>query len=129
MVVTRKKLTSEEWRTLNAAWLRSGMEQKAFCALKGVNHKSFVNWRSRNKATLANTSNKDAVQKPNLIPVKVVEHEIVTASPQKVVQSSATDACPCIRITTHSGYTVQVPDTFSEKTLLRVLKVIGTAGD
>lgn len=130
MVNSEKKLSRDAWVALNVEWSRSGLQQKEFCAQTGISHKAFANWRSRNKSALVAPPKAAKFQELNLIPVKVLGHETSAHSKKEAARSSAAHVAPStISITSRTGHTLHIHDNFNEQTLLRVLKVLGVAGD
>lgn len=129
MVNSVKDSSFKAWEALSLEWSQSGLQQKDFCEQRGINYKTFVNWRSRNNAATpraAKRAVKTSRQESPLIPLQVIEtetgHSLLKS--KLGVKSSASSA---ITIITPSGSRLLIEDGFDEKTLLRVLRVLKDA--
>lgn len=129
MVKSAKDSSFKAWEALSLEWSQSGLQQKDFCEQRGINYKTFVNWRSRNNAATpraAKRAVKTSRQESPLIPLQVIEtetgHSLLKSKPG--VKSSESSA---ITIITPSGSRLLIEDGFDEKTLLRVLRVLKDA--
>lgn len=129
MVNSAKDSSFKAWEALSLEWSQSGLPQKEFCEQRGINYKTFVNWRSVNKVATPRAVKrtvKASRQKSPLIPLRVIEtdegHSPLTPKPK--VKSSTSSA---ITIVMPSGNRLLIEDGFDEKTLLRVLRVLKDA--
>jgi hypothetical protein len=71
------------WSRRVAAWERSGMSRKAWCAARGVNAHTFDYWRRRFGATPARAAKRRAGT--TLVPV-MVQPEHAVALPQAAIE-------------------------------------------
>lgn len=124
MVKAKDKLSHAAWLALSADWSRSGSQQKAFCNQRGIDYRAFVNWRNRNKATIAETETATTIaNQPGFVPATLVDLDLLGSS-GKSLSSKDHRQFPPISISTRAGHTIYIGDNFNEQTLLRLLKVM-----
>lgn len=131
MVNSVKDSSFKAWEALSLEWSQSGLPQKDFCEQRGINYKTFVNWRSRNNAAIRRTAKrtvKAACKESHhpLIPLQVIEAETGHPLPKPWPEVNGSASSP-ITIVTSSGDRLLIADSFDEKTLLRVLRVLKEA--
>ena len=131
MVNSVKNSSFKAWETLSLEWSQSGLPQKDFCEQRGINYKTFVNWRSRNNAAIRRTAKRTVKvarkeSHPPLIPLQVIEAETGHSLPKPRSEVKGPAPSP-ITIVTSSGDRLLIADGFDEKTLLRVLRVLKEA--
>lgn len=128
-MVNVKDSSFKAWEALSLEWSQSGLPQKEFCEQRGINYKTFVNWRSVNKVATPRAVKRTAKasrQKSPLIPLRVLETED-GHSPLKPAPEMKNSASSAITIVMPSGNRLLIEDGFDEKTLLRVLRVLKDA--
>ncbi len=131
MVNSAKDSSFKAWEALSLEWSQSGLPQKEFCEQRGINYKTFANWRSRNNAAVRGTAKRSvkvARQEPHhpLIPLQVIEAEAGHPLPKLRSEVNSSASSP-ITIITSLGHRLLIEDGFDEKTLLRVLRVLKDA--
>jgi hypothetical protein len=124
MVKVKDKHSREAWIALSAEWSRSGLQQKQFCNQRGIDYRAFVNWRNRNKATIAEAEK--ATKRTNqagFVTATLIDLDLLSPSGKSLSSKDHKQFTP-ISISTRAGHTIHIGDNFNEQTLLRLLKVM-----
>jgi hypothetical protein len=100
------KTTEAKWRALIAEQERSGLTVRAFAEGRGITPTTMYWWRSR----LGRRAPAD------LVPVEVVEHDIVVDSPRAVGAD--------FEVRLGSGVALRVPTGFDEVELRRLVRAL-----
>lgn len=116
MVNSVKDSSFKAWEALSLEWSQSGLPQKDFCEQRGINYKTFANWRSRNNAATRRTAKRTVkvARKESLhplIPLQVIEAEAGHPLPKRRPEVNSSAPSP-ITVITSSG----------DRLLMRVLK-------
>ena len=87
------------WTTHLAGWRQSGLTQRAYCARQGLKFKSFVRWRSKERAgQLSSTT--PALPALTLVPAQRITHP---------VPHSTNPASQTIRLHSPGGWLIEWP--------------------
>jgi len=99
----QNKLTKKQrcWQRYIEQWLQSGLSQAAYCREHKLKIKSFTYFKSR-------------LKKKNL-PVQFVQ---VPVEPVRVPSF--------VKLNVGSSFQIEIPDGFSQNTLIQVLQVLGS---
>ncbi|MES2771487.1 MAG: hypothetical protein V4623_05830 [Pseudomonadota bacterium] len=87
------------WATHLAGWHQSGLTQRAYCTRQGLKLKSFVHWRSKERAGKLSATT-PVLPALTLVPAQRITHP-VTHSTQR--------ASPAIRLHSPGGWLIEWP--------------------
>jgi hypothetical protein len=100
--------TEQQWRDIVEAWKASGEKQAPFCRKRGINRRTFVNWKTRLYPS-------SRPRKATIVPVAF--RSVASHSP-------VTNAEPSLSIVTEGGCRIEVRGILEPRMLRQVLEVV-----